>query len=267
MALEGGGPLRRLAWITVLVLPVLAAHVRSVAASSGPGPATLCSLVPWPDDRQPGVTALVAVARPDTVRAGAGGERYFLGEGHWGRARRTREIYGQVVVVDSLEGAGTALVEAVFLQRGVREAVVVPWDYNAACETTLWARSFRWVHGESPGFYTVTLRQREFWAGERPTFDAFAADFDAYPHGLYHQLGPSVRQFGRDSGAVRDTPLSAAQLYTLYRALPTTEELSRDRVAALTRFRSWLLARPGWRTRWPADEILASVGWRLENGW
>jgi hypothetical protein len=166
-------------------------------------------------------------------------------------------VYGQVIGVERLAGAARETVERAFQRLGRREIVVVPWGYDAGCDPVPWGGSARWVTTDAPGFYTLRLRPRSEWAGERPTFDAFAADLEPYPHGRFFARGY------RGTAAVRTGPsLTPEEYFSLYAALPDHETLRdpvRARASAIEALDAWEQAYPEAARKYPAPQILGSV--------
>jgi hypothetical protein len=77
-----------------------------------------------------------------------------------------RAIYGQRVRVNRLTASARAA-----LPEGVREVLLVPWDYGADCRPVPWSRSAGWLPDTLTGVFAATLRAREHWAGDLPTLD------------------------------------------------------------------------------------------------
>jgi hypothetical protein len=122
-----------------------------------------------------------------------------------------------VIRVDRLGGADSAVFEQAFARLGAREVVVVPWDYGPDCSPVIWGRSFRWVESGAPGFYRLRARPASKSASGRPVLDAFRADLEPYPHGVFFQRGY------RGTHAVRTGPaLTPAEYFTFYSALPSS---------------------------------------------
>jgi hypothetical protein len=193
----------------------------------------------------------VGVALPDTLPAGPGRVRPSPTGGHWGPGRE-RSIYGQVISVDTLAGVRTDEIQQVFAQRGARQILIVPWDYDAGCEPTYWNGTARWVTSDLQGFYTVTPRPRRDWVQDLPTFDAFAADLEPYPHGAFFRAGY------RGTEALKTSPsLDAREFFDLYAALPTWKEEERRDSSAFERVSEWVHRNPSLAAKYPADRILA----------
>lgn len=209
-----------------------------------------CSLVPVATLRDSSVAFFVATAKPDTVAAGAGSVRPSPFGGHWGRANN-RVIYGQVVTVHELGGAAAAVAESSFVGRGAREAIAVPWDYDAACQPVSWARSARWVTDAQPGFYRARLRPSTEWPDGRPTYDVYHADIEPYPHGLFFQRG-----YRGTDGAQTATALTATEYFGLYAALPDAATKTCDPQRALRQLADWEAAHPDVADRFPATRVV-----------
>ena len=124
-----------------------------------------CSLVrPW-EYRRPARIEFEATPIRDTVLAGAGSMQFVQAPGHFGPGT-ARAIYGQRVLVGRLTARARAA-----LPEGVREVLLVPWDYGADCRTVPWSRSAGWLPDTLTGVFAATLRAREHWAGDLPTLD------------------------------------------------------------------------------------------------
>lgn len=234
--------------VALSLIPLIAGFAgsddRSVASVG------FCSLVPVATLRDSSVAFFVATAKPDTVAAGAGLVRPSPFGGRWGRANK-RAIYGQVVTVHQLGGAAAAVAESSFVRRGEREAVAVPWSYDAACHPVPWARSARWVTDGRPGFYRARLRPSTEWSGGRPTYDVYHADIEPYPHGIFFQRGYR----GTDS-AQAATALTATEYFGLYAALPDAATKRCDPQRALRQLADWEAAHPDGADRFPATRII-----------
>ena len=76
--------------------------------------------------------------------------------------------------------------------------------------------------------FTVKLRPTADWAEGVPTFDAFMADTQPYPLGLFFQRG------FRGTDELRNSPsLSAAEYFAFLRALPDREATPPDALSAI----------------------------------
>jgi hypothetical protein len=230
----------------------LIALISGFAYSDDPSPASagFCSLVPIAALRDASVSFFVATARSDTVAAGAGSVRPSPFGGHWGPANN-RAIYGQVVTIHELGGAAARVAESSFVRRAAREAVLVPWDYDPACQPVPWARSARWVIDARPGFYRARLRPPAEWADGRPTYDVYHADIEPYPHGLFFQRG-----YRHTDSAQMAAALTATEYFGLYAALPDAATTRCDPQRASRQLTDWEAAHPDQAGRFPATRIL-----------
>lgn len=241
---------RTLALGVVLALWPSAPSGLSPTHTPGSSLRALCSLDPTQTARGTTITYFVGTAVAETVLAGAGAVRPTGAGGHWGSGR-PRAIYGQVILVDTLGGAESVRVRAALAERGDRAVVVVPWDYDPGCEPTYWSTSARWVEPGLEGFYTVQLRAESLWASGRPTFDAFMADFEPYPHGAFYPAGY------RGTDALRSrSSLTAREMFSLYTVLPVYTGGASPDSAALGPLRAWEAAHPELARKYPADIAL-----------
>lgn len=211
----------------------------------------VCSLAPFPTARHAGTTVFIGRAADDTLFAGPGSVRYGVRGGHWSSNRDDRPVYGQRVIVERIAGAGADALSRSFSQRKDSSVVVVPWDYDPACKHTLWGRSFVWTPPDSVGVFTVSLRPHSQWAAQWPTFDAFAADMEPYPHGIFYQTG----YLGTDA-VPRGEALSVTHFFDFYLALP---EYDPDRSHSLRYWETlcdWAAAHPREARLFPAAHVL-----------
>lgn len=219
----------------------------------------LCSLAPFPDARFSGVTYLLGRARPDTVFAGKGGVQPSGRSGHSGPGA-PRAVYGQLVTVDQFGGADSASLARAFKHRRSRVVLIVPWGYDASCERTYWNGSARWIRLRDPGMFTLELRPEAQWAKGMPTFDAFMADLEPYPHGLFYQREE------RGTEALKTMPsLTAAEYFELLRALPERETFKANPAAARQALDTWEQKNPSQAKKYPATKILERARWNLKN--
>ena len=212
-----------------------------------------CSLIDGPYARVPELTYLLGVALPDTIHAGRGATRPSSHGGHWGRGAR-RKVYGQLIRVDTLAGAGAHSVQQALGVLGSRTVVIVPWDYDPGCQPTYWSRSARWVEPGAPGFYKLQLRIEDQWVNDIPTFDAFMADREPYPLGPYYRApyGPGDALDGRRA-------LNAQEMFSFYLAMPTFSERQRRSPIALERLERWAAQNPDAARKHPAEQYLKAV--------
>ncbi len=242
---------------TACGIAVMRVGAPASAAARPLAAASLCSRIPFPGTRDRLATYFVARALPDTILAGENGVHPDTNGGHWG-AGSARNVYGQLVRIDTLGGASDTKLRQVLADRRSREVVVVPWDYDPACRPTYWSSSARWTDPGLMGFYRVRLRNEKEWADGRPTFDAFAADLTPYPYSPFYRAG----YVGTD--ALRSRPsLDAREFFSLSSALPVA--IREGDSAALAPVRLWAAAHPALAEKYPADEILEMLGLRPER--
>ena len=243
----------RIASLIIALLATALLRSENVAPRALPSPNPPCSLGPFPYGRDPNVTYLVGVALADTMLAGPGRVRPSRGGGHWGPGLE-RTIYGQLVRVDTLAGARADDIQKAFAQRVARQILIVPWDYDPGCEPTYWTGSARWVAPDLTGFYTVTPRSSDQWVEGLPTFDAFAADLEPYPHGAFFRAGY------RGTDALRTSAsLSPREFFDMYAVLPTWEESKSRDSTAFERVSQWARNNSNLAVKYPASRILEYV--------
>jgi hypothetical protein len=220
-------------------------HPPLPVALAGDAEPDRCRIAVLPHLRDPDVTVFTGVARSDTVPAPSATEGYA---GRAGEIATPRQIHGQLIELLRLGGAAAADVERALESNGTREVVIVPWAFDTGCRPVPWLTSYRWVPPGRAAFFTVHLRDREHWVGERPTFDAFVGNTSPYPHGTSAvALSGSLER------------LTPAQYFDLYQALPTWSELRREPQRATARLRAWQRANPDLAGRYPAGEILEAI--------
>jgi hypothetical protein len=227
------------------VLSILTAV--AIAGASAP---RICSPVAFAMFRDSTTTFLVGTAAPDTVFVGPGATKPSGDGGHWGSGR-DRAVFGQVIRVDRLAGADSAALERAFTKLGAREVIVVPWDYSADCQPVIWSRTFRWVTSPAPGFYQLRPRPDSTWGNGRPILDAFRADLEPYPHGVYFERGY------RGTDAIRTGPaLTPVEYFTFYSALPSSLDVRERPSVARAAVDAWERAYPEIAAKYPATASL-----------
>jgi len=210
----------------------------------------VCSFVPVAIGRDTTATYFIGRAGTDTILTGPGTVSFEMRFGHWGRPS-SRSIYGRVVRVEQLGGNGRRALEAVFARRGIRDVVVVPWDYDPACQPVPWVGVAHWVETTQPGFYRVRLRAESLWVDGRPVLDAFRADMEPYPHGVFFQRGY------RGTDALRNGPaLTPREYFELYAALPDWGLMTRDPTNAAILMHAWERSHLALGRSYPAAEVL-----------
>ncbi len=225
--------------------------IGAVAVLPGGGRASFfrCSLIPYPVERDSATTFFVGRAQPDTqvVSSGiSGASRRQAGEG----SRSTRRAFGQVIRVEQLGGSRTASIEAAFARLGAREVVIVPWDYDPACDPVPWTSRTRWNDEAGTGLYRVTIRAESNWVGGRPVGDAFAANMQPYPRGM-------VSYGYRDTYSLqRGRSLTPEEYFELFAALPERYAAARDPAAAGAALDAWERAHADLARKYPAPDVL-----------
>jgi hypothetical protein len=198
---------------------VLAASLAAAA------PAAACSLFPGVGMLGRGTAAMLVVPTADTLRAGDGAVRPTRDGGHFGPTRRG-ETYGQVVEVAAWGGPAGA-------GRSPGRAVLVPWDYDPACDPTAWGRSAAWLRPGVQDVVTGVLRAPEHWVDGLPTFDVHMPQLTrggGEAHGRGEAKGPDAA--------------SVADRFGMLSALPVWEEMERDPWGAMAPLRAWVAANP-----------------------
>lgn len=233
---------------SVTLLAAVGAH----AAPAGPPrgarpPVARCSLAPVLLSRWKGATHLVVAPSADTVATGPGAMDPVEGVGHSAMGTR-RAVYGQRVTVARMGGALSDEIEAAFARRGVREVLLVPWDYDPACHATYWGGSARWLPPEAPRFLVAQPRLPGAWIDGVPTFDVTKA-------GRYVQ--PPLR-------AIPMPALAASDAFDFHEALPSAYD-GRGRPLDVEALRRWLVAHPTLVDHWPVPQTLQFVAPALRS--
>lgn len=211
-----------------------------LASGALPAIAHACSKTPVTVQRfAKSSLSFIGTAKSDTVQAGPGDVQYVVEPGHFGPARN-RVVYGQRVSVERVAEYARAM-----LPSGVREVVLIPWDYDAACRPTPWARSAKWMEPEVRGVYTATLRAESHWINGMPTLDVFSPEFVPYLPSKPHRLDGEA------------PALSIEELLDVASRVPDPEEMNRDPESASGPFLEWAKAHPELSKRSPA----AGLAW------
>lgn len=240
----------------LVLLSFLGAMIASAERlSADRSPPARCSLSAFATTRDTAVTYLVARGTGDTVNAGLGNVP-IPPSSQLGHAAA---VFGQIFRVDSIGGSGADAVRRALGAKDTSGVIIVPWGYNPACATDFWSGSSRWVTPDSAGFFSLRLRAESLWVNRRPTFDAMLASVYSYADGPY-TAGPRSTFRGIRNLDPSQPPMSAAEVFGLYLALPTLDEARAHDPAAFSRFQAWDQANPSARHRFPGAIILA--GWR-----
>lgn len=223
--------------ILMLLLASFAAHLTPRA------PPAFCS-VPFSGIVGDDAVLLLGEALPDTVEAGSGAIEWIEASGHFGPAGDGRP-FGQLVAVEDIAGPGP--VEAV---TGHEQVVIVPWDYDGMCRSTLWGGSTRLLTPGDRVFFSGSLRAPEDWVEGRPTFDARRPGVQVYPLAARNRFEPRPTGSGRVASAADD-------LFELHQLLPTSRDLTVAPDRAALRAIDWARANPERAARDPVARILA----------
>lgn len=227
------------------ILRVTGLLVPLVLLSSPTNGARFCTLIGYSGRLASEAIFFLGTTLPDTVLAGPGSVDFRLAVGHFGPAQ-DRAIYGQFVQVERFGGPGNTLrAEADSI------VVVVPWDYDATCRPTPWARSVQFAGVRKRGFFRPRLRAVDDWVDGIPTFDAFAPQFEAFPNALDGDLRRTMRR-GRGI-------LSADELFDLHTLVPSYEQLAESHWAAAEPLMAWARANPDRVEAYPADRIVRDL--------
>ncbi|MBK8005714.1 MAG: hypothetical protein IPK12_17805 [Gemmatimonadetes bacterium] len=202
----------------------------------------VCTVIAAPPAKRTGNPYFLGRALADTTLAGPGGARLSEDQGHFGPSG-ARAIYGQVMEVERAGGVALPFP----LPRGQR-VVVVPWDYDAACETVAWGRSARWLEPGPLRFVHASLRPREQWLGGLPTLDAFSP------------AGASSPSDHRNPVAMDGTPpVTPAVWFDLFEVMPSQESVAVLGEAALAPVRAWAEAHKAIAFDLPVSAVLYTV--------
>ena len=99
--------------------------------------------------------------------------------------------------------------------------------------------------------FTLRLRPEEDWSAGMPTFDAFMADLEPYPHALFFRRGY------RGTDALQTQPsLTPEEFFELYHGLPDRDLIRSDPAAAETQLEQWIEEHPHLAQKYPAPRIL-----------
>jgi|SRR5712664_4713090 len=218
--------------------------------------APTCRLMGVPLSRDSGFTYFIATALPDTLRAtaGTGPTRYGFTPmsasnpgGLLPPPAPDSPVFGQLVRLDRVGGFGQDKIQR-YLASGRRDALLIPWGYQANCSPVLWEASARWVNPGAVGFFLAQLRPDSEWIGGRPTFDIGAAWHQPYPQGEFLKYDRERNDSSQE--------LTVSELWDLYETLPSPELLETNAARAIEPTRQWARAHPGQARRWPATRIL-----------
>lgn len=208
-----------------------------------PSPAHACSVAP--DWLYRPSTYFIATVLPDVVPASPGDVRFYTDMRE--QTVDTTAIDARKVRLDQVGGTVSPHLASA-LQRGIREAVLVPWSYGADCRTTRWPDDVPWVPVGTAGLFPGRLRDEGDWVAGLPTFDVFHAYSHPYPHGDY-----------RGKPATPDSMLTARQLFALYERLPVWSRERETTYADVEPLLRWARENPELAHLHPVQDALESA--------
>jgi hypothetical protein len=241
--------------LTGWLLATLVALTPGVVDGGGAG-SSRCSIIRVPGIRGVTETILLATARADTVLAGPGGVEPSPHGGHSG-AGGPGPIHGQVFDVARFAGVDSARLARTFRMGGAARAVIVPWDYDPACQPARWTAGAAWVPPAEPGAFTLQLRPESEWVDGMPVFDAFRAVLEPYPFGEYERSRSIPRQ--NPSRARTAGAMTAAQYFELLSELRPRDDLRDQPDSVWSALLRWQGRHPELVELYPANEIAASL--------
>lgn len=233
------------AWAFVLLGALLLPGTGPRPGAQGAEPTgPRCSVEPMGAPPTTASTFFLGVPQPDTVTVARHPEG-LPGDGR---------THGQRVEILRIARPGSTDV-------GVGSTViVVPWDYGADCRILPWGGSAAFLEPGRTGLYRLSLRERPFWAGGTPTFDATFASYEPYPWGSGFR-----HDFERSDGARSvefdpDFALSAEALFEVFREVARKDEFA-TREALL----DWADRHPDSAGRYPISKMTRYAKMRRAN--
>src|SRR5688572_27051548 len=214
-----------------------------------------CSIRVVPGYRVRADAVLLATASADTVLTGPGHIVPSVFGGHSG-AGAPGPIFGQMFEAARFSSADSARLATAFKTRGDMRIVIVPWDYDPACDPTRWTGGFAWVPAAKAGTFTVALRPDSLWTDGIPVFDAFIAAWEPYPYPQPPREPPSFRTA---------EALSAEQYFELLTAMPTGEDQRERPDSAWRAFLRWRDANPALVGRYPVNQLSIELARSLSS--
>jgi hypothetical protein len=205
-------------------------------------PVLMCQLEPVPAPKRRGQPYFLASPLSDTVPAPrkTPPPRLFPSnslQGHFGQPV-DRPMYGQLFKVQKTGGADLPADVS-----DLDSVVIVPWDYDSACQPVPWAESYHWLREPGIRFFNVALRDRDSWYHGLPTFDAFAPENAAYPPAL------NIPVYGG-----QEPTITPDELFSFYDALPAEEDAGAP--GALDKARQWSKAHAAFAQSNPLKWII-----------
>ena len=181
----------------------------------------------------------------------ATGDTLLAGPGSFG-PNAPGGIYGQVIRVDRMGGPAAAR-----LPDSVREAVVVPWDYDVACRPLPWREGTSWAAPGTPAFYLAALRPPSQWVDGKPTFDLHN------PRHLPYTATRPIPEMVGDTALA--SLLSPDQLFEFFQQFPTVAQMESERLLALRPVDTWVRDHPELAARPPAKMLYAFLQGMASN--
>jgi len=201
-----------------------------------------CTITVMPTYVPDHLTYFVATATGDTVGLGRQGiPQIAVDMGHYNQI--AGPVTGQYFLVDRIGGKGREL-------KGERvlDAVIVPWNFDGACQTVHWNWSGRWVDPGTRGFFLASLRRKDRWVRDTPTFDVlYASAFPMVSGGGLR--GHELREYYEDT-------LKPSEYFELVQRLSSEP----DRDAAFQELKRWAAENPTLAEKYPASRMLDNNG-------
>jgi len=248
---------------TVFVFTIIVTVRVSAAGRTDP-----CSIAVHPYSPGPDQTYFWGVLGPDTLLVGSGSISPTGEPGHWGWAREDAPVFGQSVVLGAYGGAASEVLDSIFQANNRTNAVIVLWDYDAACEPTKWGGSSQWgVMGHS-AYFSAYLRDVSSWAEGVPTFDSYWAGQMIYPFSALKVHSDSALEHDslrRPFSQAFPEALTAEQVYELVASLPQVCEYYFNPKAAIEKLATVKRTDRRLITRYPGDRIIRVHDSRAED--
>ncbi len=203
-----------------------------------------CSLVFTPRPRSSLETALLVSPTRDTMVTGAGLQPITGRPGHNGSGK-SGVVGGQIVNVLRFGGSDSARLAAAFRANGSQRVAVVPWDYDAGCQTTRWTAPANWLAVDTAVAIALRVRPESLWINGTPVFDAFHAV--TLPYRPLEPADLRMRATG-DSTAW----LSTDERFEMLLTFPVSAEWDRDPDKHWRNVLEWQRANPQLARRYPA---------------
>ena len=210
-----------------LVAAVFALAGLAGSPAAGPAERQVCG-VPYDGVRAEDFVHLVATALGDTVEV-------------------EQSMFGQAADVSRFSGPGAMEWNADLRDAG-GTVLLIPWGFDDDCEPIQWTGAWRWSPTGAVGFYRERLRPPQQWIAGRPTLDVYRAVWEGFPH--------SPWEHPMESGLPK---LTADELFDLYEALPTSEDLAERPYGAVSGLVDWRREAGVLAASYPARLIVESA--------